>query len=86
MLLQHVWRTAMSRPGLSTVLFLVKVLFCALIDSTAELYRLPNPKQECQGIKVNIWNRAKACRYYLDEIRCLDLFRMLQTYNLSIHE
>jgi hypothetical protein len=28
------------------------------------------PKEECKGIKVNIWNRAKVRRYYLDEIRC----------------
>jgi hypothetical protein len=48
MLLQRVWRTAMSLPGLSTVLLLVKVLFCALIDSTAELYRLPNPRKNAR--------------------------------------
>ena len=29
----------------------------------------PKPKEECMGIKVNIWNRAKVRRYYLDEIR-----------------
>ncbi len=29
----------------------------------------PKPKEECMGIKVNIWNRAKIRRYYLDEIR-----------------
>ena len=41
-MLQRVWRTVMSLPVLNT-LILVKVLFFALIDSTAELssYRLP---------------------------------------------
>ena len=29
------------------------------------------PKEECQGIKVNIWNRAKIRRYYSDIFRCL---------------
>ena len=29
----------------------------------------PKPTEECMGIKVNIWNRAKVRRYYLDEIR-----------------
>ena len=29
----------------------------------------PKPKEECMGIKVNIWNRAKVRRYSLDEIR-----------------
>jgi hypothetical protein len=29
----------------------------------------PKTKQGCMGIKVNIWNRAKIRRNYLDEIR-----------------
>ncbi len=29
------------------------------------------PKEECKGIKVNIWNRSKVYRYYLNEIRCI---------------
>ncbi len=48
MVLQHVWRTVMSLPELSTVQLLVKVLFCALIDSTAETYRFPNPRKNAR--------------------------------------
>ncbi len=29
----------------------------------------PKPKEECMGIKVNMWNRAKILRYLLDDIR-----------------
>ena len=31
----------------------------------------PKPKEECMGIKVNIWNRAKIRRYYLEEFRSI---------------
>jgi hypothetical protein len=38
----------MSLPRLSTVQLLVKVLFCALIGSTAEIYGIPNPKKNAK--------------------------------------
>ncbi len=62
MLLQHGSRTEMSPPGLNTSHVLGKPLFCALIDFTAAIYKIQNPR----GIKVNIWNRAKIRRYYLE--------------------
>ena len=42
-MMQLVWRTVMSRPGLTKEHLLVKLLFCAPIDSTAEKCRNPNP-------------------------------------------
>ena len=45
MMMQLVWRTVMSRPGLTTELLLVKLLFCAPIDSTAENCRKPSPRR-----------------------------------------
>ena len=56
MLLQHVLRTVMrlmSLPGLSTVQLLVKVLFCALIDSTAEIYGIPKNPNPRQNVRVS---------------------------------
>ncbi len=42
----------------------------------------PKAKDECMGIKVNIWNRAKNSRSHFGEIRCiqiyLDIFRYLE--------
>ena len=40
----------MSRPGLTTVHLLVKLLFCAPIDSTAENCRKPSPRK---SVKVS---------------------------------
>ena len=68
MFLQHGSRTEMSPPGLNTGQVLGKLLFCADRFHRRNIQN-PKPKEECMGIKVNIWNRARVHRYYLDEIR-----------------
>ena len=45
MLLQHRSRTGMSPPGLNTTHVLGKPLFCALIDFTAAIYKIQNPRK-----------------------------------------
>ena len=50
MMMQLVWRTVMSRPGLPTVHPLVKRLLCAPIDSTADICRNPSPRK---NVKVS---------------------------------
>ena len=51
MLLQHVSRTVMTLPGLSQAQVLGKVLFCALIDSTAVIYKIPRPRRNAKVLK-----------------------------------
>jgi hypothetical protein len=59
----------MSPPGLNRAQVLGTPLFCALIDFTAAIYKIQNPRKNAWVFKVDIWNRAKIRRYYLDEIR-----------------
>ena len=50
MLLQHGSRTEMSPPGLNKALP-GKPLFCALIVSTAAIYKIPNPRKNAWVLK-----------------------------------
>ncbi len=51
MLLQHGSRTGMCLPGLNTTHVLGKPLFCALIDFTAAIYKIQNPRKNAGVLK-----------------------------------
>ncbi len=51
MFLQHGSRTEMSPPGLNKAQVLGKQLFCALIVSTAAIYKIQNPRKNAWVLK-----------------------------------
>ena len=51
MFLQHGSRTEMSPPGLNKAQVAGKPLFCALIVSTAAIYKIQNPRKNAWVLK-----------------------------------
>jgi hypothetical protein len=51
MLLQHGSRKEMSPPGLNKSQALGKPLFCVLIDFTAAIYKIQNPRKNAWVLK-----------------------------------
>ena len=51
MFLQHGSRTEMSPPGLNKAQVPGKPLFCALIVSTAAIYKIQNPRKNAWVLK-----------------------------------
>ena len=66
MFLQRGSRTEMSSPGLNKAQVPGKTIVLRADRFHRRNIQIPKPKEECRGIKVNIWNRAKVRRYFLD--------------------